>query len=84
MRSFPTAPRIAGQSVSLRFLPLTLGMPILPTVIGFIVLGWLLTLLCGWIFASLFPERLARVAVTSSRRSRGSRFVKCSSFAACP
>ncbi|MCC6649940.1 MAG: hypothetical protein IT348_02185 [Candidatus Eisenbacteria bacterium] len=61
--------RIAGQSVSLQFLPLTLGMPILPTVIGFIVLGWLLTLLFGWVFASLFPERLKRIAVTSSRRT---------------
>ncbi|MBI5169841.1 MAG: polymer-forming cytoskeletal protein [Candidatus Eisenbacteria bacterium] len=61
--------QIGGQSVSLEFLPLTLGMPMLPTVIAFIFTGWLLSVLFGWVFATLFPDRLARIAVTSSRRT---------------
>ncbi|MFN8589546.1 MAG: hypothetical protein U0704_17300, partial [Candidatus Eisenbacteria bacterium] len=61
--------RVAGQIVSLGFLPLTLGMPVLPTVLAFIALGWLLSVCFGWVFAALFPGRLARIAVTSSRRT---------------
>lgn len=61
--------RVGGQSVSLEFLPLTLGLPMLPTVLAFILTGWILSVLFGWVFAKLFPERLARVAITSSRRT---------------
>lgn len=60
---------VAGQVVSLGFLPLTLGMPVLTTVLAFIALGWALSIFFGWIFAALFPGRLARIAVTSSRRT---------------
>jgi hypothetical protein len=61
--------RIAGQSVSVSMLPLTLGLPALPLVLGMILIGWLLTLFFGWLFGVLFPARLARVAVTSSRHT---------------
>lgn len=60
---------IAGQSVSVSMLPLTLGLPALPVVIGMILLGWVITVFFGWLFAVLFPTRLARVAVTSSRHT---------------
>lgn len=60
---------VAGQVVSLGFLPLTLGLPVLATVLSFIAIGWLLSVLFGWFFAALFPGRLARIAVTSSRRT---------------
>ena len=60
---------IAGQSVSLSLFPLTLGLPALPTVIACVLLGWLVTVFFGWVFATLFPARLTRVAITSSRRT---------------
>ena len=60
---------IAGESVSLSLFPLTLGLPALPTVIALILIGWLVTVFFGWVFAALFPERLTNVAVTSSRRT---------------
>jgi hypothetical protein len=61
--------RIAGQVVSLSMLPLTLGMPPLPAALAVIALGWLVSVFFGWMFATLFHGRLARVAVTSSRRT---------------
>jgi cytoskeletal protein CcmA (bactofilin family) len=61
--------RIVGQSVSVSMLPLTLGLPTLPIVIGMIALGWVITLFFGWLFAILFPARLTKVAVTSSRHT---------------
>jgi hypothetical protein len=61
--------KIGGQTVSVGIQPLTLGLPGLPVMLGFLGLGWIVTLFFGWVFASLFPERLARVAVTSSRRT---------------
>ena len=61
--------RIEGQTVSIGLAPITLGLPGVPVMLGFLFLGWLVTLFFGWVFAVLFPERLARVAVTSSRRT---------------
>lgn len=61
--------RIAGQTVSVGIQPLTLGLPGVPVMLGLLGLGWLVTLFFGWVFATLFPERLARIAVTSSRRT---------------
>lgn len=61
--------RIEGQTVSVGLAPLTLGLPGVPVMLAFLALGWLVTLFFGWVFAALFPERLARVAVTSSRRT---------------
>ena len=63
---------IGGQTVSVGMLPLTLGLPALPVTIAFIALGWLVTVFFGWVLVALFPERLARVAVTSSRRTAAS------------
>jgi hypothetical protein len=37
-----------------------------------ITLAWLVSLFFGWVAAALFPARLARVAVTSSRRTAAS------------
>src|ERR1043166_1138404 len=64
--------RVSGQSVQVGFLPLTLGLPGLPLVLATIVLAWLVSLFFGWIGAALFPARLARVAITSSRRTAAS------------
>lgn len=61
--------RVAGQCVSLKFLPLMLGTPVLPAVLSFIALGWVLAMFFGWVFGALFPERLSRIAITSSRRT---------------
>jgi len=63
---------VGGQTVSIGFLPVTLGLPALPVLLCFIALGWLITLFFGWVFAAIFPDRLARVAVTSSRRTAAS------------
>lgn len=61
--------RIEGQRVSVGLAPITLGLPGVPVMLAFLALGWVVTLFFGWVFAALFPERLARVAVTSSRRT---------------
>jgi hypothetical protein len=66
---------IGGQTVSVGMMPLTFGLPAMPITIAFIGLGWLITLFFAWVFAALFPERLARVAVTSSRRTAASLIV---------
>ena len=64
--------RVDGQTVQVGFLPFTLGLPGLPVVLMCIVLAWLVSLFFGWIGAMLFPGRLARIAVTSSRRTAAS------------
>ncbi|MCE9627012.1 MAG: hypothetical protein K8R56_03740 [Candidatus Eisenbacteria bacterium] len=64
--------KVNGQAVQVGFLPLTLGLPWLPVVLATIMLGWLVSLFFGWIGAALFPVRLARIAVTSSRRTAAS------------
>jgi hypothetical protein len=64
--------RVDGQTVQVGFLPLTLGLPGLPVVLAMIALAWLVSLFFGWLAAALFPARLARVAVTSSRRTLAS------------
>lgn len=61
--------RIGGQTVSVGLAPITFGLPGVPVMLAFLALGWIVTLFFGWVFAALFPERLARVAVTSSRRT---------------
>ena len=64
--------RVTGQTVMVGFLPMTLGLPGLPLVLATIVLAWLVSMFFGWIAAALFPDRLARVAITSSRRTGAS------------
>ena len=64
--------RVRGQTVQVGFLPLTLGLPGLPMVLSMIILFWLVSLFFGWLAAALFPARLARVAVTASRRTLAS------------
>jgi len=74
---------VGGQTVSIGFLPFTWGAPALSMMTGFIVVGWLTSLLVGWLFALLFPGRLVRVAVTSSRRTAASFLVGFVSLPAC-
>ena len=64
--------KVSGQSVQVGLLPLTLGLPGLPLVLATIMLAWLVSLFFGWIGAALFPARLARIAITSSRRTAAS------------
>jgi len=65
----PPGATINGQSVSLGLLPTAWGLPALPVLLGMIMIGWLITLFFAWILNMLFPERLLRAAVTSSRRT---------------
>ena len=67
--------RVEGETIELGFLPLTLGLPGLPLVLTMIVLALLVSLFFGWMAAALFPTRLARVAVTSSRRTLASLLI---------
>jgi hypothetical protein len=71
LREDPGA-RVTGQTVQVGFLPLTLGLPGLPVVLSCIVFAWLISLFFGWLMGVMFPHRLARVAVTSSRRTAAS------------
>lgn len=68
----PPGSHIAGQTVQVGIMPLTLGLPALPVMLAFLFLGWLVSVFFGWVFAALFPERLARVAGMSSRRTAAS------------
>jgi cytoskeletal protein CcmA (bactofilin family) len=74
---------VGGQIVSIGLWPLKWGMwglPGLPVVLGFIAVGWLTSLLVGWIFVLLFPQRLVRVAATATRRTTASFFLGLLSF----
>ena len=71
LREAPGA-RVTGQTVQVGFLPLTLGLPGLPVVLACITIAWLISLFFGWVAAALFPGRVARVAITSSRRTTAS------------
>jgi hypothetical protein len=74
---------VGGQVVSIGLFPFNLGMwgmPGLPVMLGCIVVGWLTSLLVGWIFTLLFPQRLVRVAATASRRTAASFFLGLLSF----
>jgi len=71
LREAPGA-RVTGQTVQVGFLPLTLGLPGLPVVLATIAFAWLISLFFGWLGAVLFPGRVARVAITSSRRTTAS------------
>jgi hypothetical protein len=62
----PPGASIRGQSVSLGLFP---DLPALPVLLGLIVIGWLITLFYAWILNMLFPDRLLRAAITSSRRT---------------
>ncbi len=67
-----TGAHVGGQTVQVGLLPFTLGLPGLPMVLMTIVLAWIVSLFFGWIAGVLFPGRLARVAITSSRRTAAS------------
>jgi hypothetical protein len=63
--------RVSGQSVQVGFLPM-FGFPGQPLVLAGIIVVWLISLFFGWIAAALFPARLKRVALMSSRRTAAS------------
>ena len=65
----PEGSHVGGESVSVGLLPMTFGLPALSVVLMFIGLGWFVSTCFGWLFGSLFPDRLAQVALTSSRRT---------------
>ncbi len=60
---------VSGQSVSLGFLPISWGLPALPILLFVILLGWVMSLIMGWLFHLLLSERMTRVALTVSRRT---------------
>ena len=61
---------VNGESVSVGFLPLlSLGLPAVPVVLCTVALGWLVSLFFGWVLGALFPTRIARTAITASRRT---------------
>ena len=63
---------IHGQTVSVGFFPVSWGIPALPLTLGAVAAGWIAAVFAGWIFALAFPDRLARVAATASRRTGAS------------
>lgn len=64
--------QINGETVSVSFLPFEWGVPPMRIVLIAIVAGWLITTLCGALFAWIAPTRMLRVAVTCSRRTAAS------------
>lgn len=67
--STDTTAHVSGETVSVGLLPLTLGLPALPLVLATVATGWLITVFFGWLLALMFPLRLARAGITSSRRT---------------
>jgi len=65
----PAGATINGESVSLSFLPMAWGFPTTTTLLLCVVLGWALSLLMGYLLFLLFPDRMLRVAETSSHRT---------------
>ena len=65
----PKGSSVAGQIVSLGFLPIAWGLPALPLVLAAIFGAWLSSLFFGWLLQMLFPDRMLRAAVTVSRRT---------------
>lgn len=61
--------RVGGESVSLGFLPLRFGVPTVPILLVFVIGGWLLTLFVGMLLTLVAPDRMVRIAATSSRRT---------------
>lgn len=68
----PAGAIVGGESVSLGFLPIRWGAPTLGVLIGVVFVGWLISLLVGWILFLLLPGRMLRTAITASRRTGGS------------
>ena len=68
----PQGATVGGESVSLGFLPLSWGAPSVGMMLGFVILGWVVTMFVGWILFLLFPSRMLRTAVTASQRTGGS------------
>ena len=66
---------IGGESVSLGFLPVALGMPALPVLLISVFVGWLLSIFVGWLVTLLIPDRMLRVSATASRRGIASFFL---------
>ena len=66
---------IGGESVSLGFLPVALGMPALPVLLISVFVGWLLSIFVGWLVTLLIPDRMLRVSTTASRRGIASFFL---------
>lgn len=71
----PEGASVGDQTVSLGFLPVSLGLPTLPILLLTIVVGWLLTVFMSWLLSMLVPERIQRVANTVSRNPAGSFFL---------
>jgi cytoskeletal protein CcmA (bactofilin family) len=74
--------RVGGESVSLGFLPLRFGVPTVPILLLFVFGGWLLTLFIGMILTLVAPDRMVRIAATSSRRTGLSLLLGLVSFPA--
>jgi len=71
----PTGAQVSGQSVALGFYVPGWGVPTLAMMLMFVVLGWVATLIFGWLLALLFPERMLRIGATASRHAAGSFFL---------
>jgi hypothetical protein len=71
----PPGARVSGQSVALGFFAPGWGAPTLGTLLAGVFIGWLFTLVMGWLLALIFPERMRRIGGTASRHTAGSFFL---------
>jgi hypothetical protein len=71
----PSGAHVSGQSVAVGILSPGWGVPTLATLLMVVFLGWLATLILGWLLALLFPERMLQIGNTASRHSAGSFFL---------
>jgi hypothetical protein len=71
----PPDAHVSGQSVAIGLLSPGWGVPTLATLLTVVFLGWLATLILGWLLALLFPERMLQIGSTASRHSAGSFFL---------
>ena len=71
----PPGAHVSGQSVAIGIMSPGWGVPTMATLLTGVLLGWVATLILGWLLALLFPERMLRIGGTASRHGAGSFFL---------
>lgn len=63
----PQGAEVGGESVSVGFLQFTPWMPPFATLLVIVLVGWVVSVVAGWLLWLVFPSRMLRVSVTASR-----------------